>query len=91
LDARIIILLFKKVAVTKSEAVKTGSNLAETSKEGYGSKSAVLPTVMNINLTSVTRGCTLNTLPVYLKFKMQKYKKRSNACRVITIIMIHKK
>jgi hypothetical protein len=27
--------------------VKTGSNLAESSKEGYGSKNAVLPMMMN--------------------------------------------
>jgi hypothetical protein len=29
--------------------VKTGSTLAESSKEGYGSKNAVLPMTMNTN------------------------------------------
>jgi hypothetical protein len=30
----------------KSEEVKTGYNLAESSKEGYGSKRAVLPMII---------------------------------------------
>jgi hypothetical protein len=30
----------------KSKEVKTGSNLAESSKEGYGSKRDVLPMMM---------------------------------------------
>jgi hypothetical protein len=33
----------KKIIVAKSKEVKTRSNLAESSKEGYGSTSAVLP------------------------------------------------
>jgi hypothetical protein len=32
----------------KSKEVETGSNLAESSKEGYGSKKAVLPVMMAI-------------------------------------------
>jgi hypothetical protein len=40
-------LLYKKTSVAKSKEVKTGCNLAEFSKEDYGSKRAVLP-VMNI-------------------------------------------
>jgi hypothetical protein len=36
----------KKFIVAKSKEVKTGSNLAESYKEGYGSKRAVLPVVM---------------------------------------------
>jgi hypothetical protein len=40
-------LLCKKI-VAKYREVKTGSNLTESSKEGYGSKRAVLPmTMMN--------------------------------------------
>jgi hypothetical protein len=31
------------MTVPKSKEVKTGCNLAESSKEGYGSKRAVLP------------------------------------------------
>jgi spore maturation protein SpmB len=46
LDARLTPLLCKKITVAKSRQVKTGSNLAESSKEGYGSKRAVLPMVM---------------------------------------------
>jgi hypothetical protein len=36
----------KKVTVPKFNEVKTGSNLAEYSKERHGSKSAVLPMAM---------------------------------------------
>jgi hypothetical protein len=36
-------LLSKTIIATKSKEVKTGSNLAEFSKEGYGSKRTVLP------------------------------------------------
>jgi hypothetical protein len=36
----------KKKIVEKSKKVKTGSNLAESCKEGYGLKGAVLPMVM---------------------------------------------
>jgi hypothetical protein len=35
--------LFCKGIVAKSKEMKTGCNLAESSKEGYGSKRAVLP------------------------------------------------
>jgi hypothetical protein len=38
--------LQKKNIVANSKEVKTRSNLAESSKEGYGSKTAVLPTTM---------------------------------------------
>jgi hypothetical protein len=36
----------KKLLFTKSKEVKTKSNLAEYSKEGYGSNSAVLPVII---------------------------------------------
>jgi hypothetical protein len=36
----------KEIIVAKSKEVKTGSNLAESSREGYGSRSAVLPMMM---------------------------------------------
>jgi hypothetical protein len=40
------ILLSRKIVVTKSREVKTGCNLAETSKAGYGSKRVILPMMM---------------------------------------------
>jgi hypothetical protein len=46
LDARLTILLWKKKIVAKSKEVKIGSNLAESSKKGYVSKSALLPMMM---------------------------------------------
>jgi hypothetical protein len=36
----------KKIIVAKIKEVKPGSNLAISSKEGYGSKRAVLPMMM---------------------------------------------
>jgi hypothetical protein len=42
LDPKLATLLCKKIIVAKSKEVKTGCNLAESSKEGYGSKRAVL-------------------------------------------------
>jgi hypothetical protein len=48
LDARLTILLRKRITVAKFNEVKTGSNLAEYSKERHGSKSAVLPMMMII-------------------------------------------
>jgi hypothetical protein len=41
-------LLCKKINVAKSREVKTGRNLAGSSKEGCGSKRAVLPMMMTI-------------------------------------------
>jgi hypothetical protein len=38
LDARLTTLLCKIVTVAKSKEMKTGSNLAGSSKEGYGFK-----------------------------------------------------
>jgi hypothetical protein len=40
-------LLYKETSVAKFKEVKTGCNLTEYSKEGYGSKMAVFP-VMNV-------------------------------------------
>jgi hypothetical protein len=40
------VFLCKKFSVAKSKEVKTGSNMAEFSKERYGSNRAVLPTIM---------------------------------------------
>jgi hypothetical protein len=41
-------ILYRKIIVAKTKEVKTmwSSNLAESSKEGYGSKRAVLPMKM---------------------------------------------
>jgi hypothetical protein len=36
-------LLCKRIIVAKSKEVKTRCSLAESSKEGYGSKRAILP------------------------------------------------
>jgi hypothetical protein len=46
LDTRLITFLSENIIVAKSREVKTGSNLVESSKEGYGSKGAVLPMMM---------------------------------------------
>jgi hypothetical protein len=46
LEARLTTLLYKRILVAKSEEVKTRLNPVEFSKEGYGSKSAVLPMMM---------------------------------------------
>jgi hypothetical protein len=46
LDARLTTSLFKKNIVAKSKEMKTGwsiDNLAESTKESYGSKRAALP------------------------------------------------
>jgi hypothetical protein len=43
---RLITLLCKDITVAKSQKVKTGCSLAESSVEGYGSKRAVLPMMM---------------------------------------------
>jgi hypothetical protein len=48
LGARLTTLLCKQIIATKSKEVKTGCNLAETSKEVYGSKRVVLPMLMMI-------------------------------------------
>jgi hypothetical protein len=39
--------------VAKSKEVKTRSNLAESPKEGYGSKRAVLPVMMVMMITNM--------------------------------------
>jgi hypothetical protein len=46
LDAR----LWIEIIVAKSKEVKTGCNLAESSTEDCGSKTAVLPMMMNLNI-----------------------------------------
>jgi hypothetical protein len=50
-------LLCKKIIVAKSKEVKSGCNLAEPSKKGYGSKRHVLPTMMGSRIS------------IYLKYK----------------------
>jgi hypothetical protein len=46
LDARLTTLLREKIIVAISKEVKTGLNMAESCKEGYGSKRAVLPMML---------------------------------------------
>jgi hypothetical protein len=46
LEARLTTLLCKRIIVARFKQMKTGCNLAEFSKEGYGSKGAVLPLMM---------------------------------------------
>jgi hypothetical protein len=46
LDAGLTTLLRKKITVAKSKEMETGCSLAESSKEGCGSKRAVLPMMM---------------------------------------------
>jgi hypothetical protein len=57
LDAGLTTLLCKKITDAKSKEVKTESSVAESSKEGYGSKGAVLPmiTMMIIGTSFVDR------------------------------------
>jgi hypothetical protein len=55
LDARLTTLLCKSISIAKSKEVKTGSNLAGSSKEGYGSKSAVLPMMMIMMCNEICR------------------------------------
>jgi hypothetical protein len=43
MDAKLMTLLCKKNTVAKSKPMTTGPNVAESSKEGYGSKWADLP------------------------------------------------
>jgi hypothetical protein len=45
-----------KIIVTKSKEVKTGCNLAESSKKGYGSKRAVLPVMMMMMTNTFSLG-----------------------------------
>jgi hypothetical protein len=47
-DTRLTTLLCKNNDCAKWKEAKTGSNLAESYKQGYGSKSALLPMMMNI-------------------------------------------
>jgi hypothetical protein len=49
MDARLTILLCRNIIDGNPKKVKTGCNLAESSKEGYGSKRAVLPMMVFIN------------------------------------------
>jgi hypothetical protein len=46
LDARLTILLYKNISVSRPKEVKTRYKLAESSKEGYGSKRAVSAVMM---------------------------------------------
>jgi hypothetical protein len=45
-------LLCKNIIVAQSKEVKTGSNLAESSKEGYGSERTDLPLMMMMMMTN---------------------------------------
>jgi hypothetical protein len=62
-------LALQKILIAKSKEVKTGCNLAETSKEGCGSKLADLPmTMMMMMMNRVGRSLQvfLNGLSVSL-------------------------
>lgn len=48
LDTKLTTMLFNIITIMKSEKVKTGCNLAASSKEGYGSKVAVLSMMMMV-------------------------------------------
>jgi hypothetical protein len=58
LDARPTTLLCKRSIVAKSKEMKTGCNLADFSKQSYGSRNAVLP-VMMMMMMMMNRSCTL--------------------------------
>jgi hypothetical protein len=53
LDARLTTLLCKKSIVANSKEVKTGCDLAESSKDGYGSERAVFPMIMMVNNNNI--------------------------------------
>jgi hypothetical protein len=56
------LVLWKNI-VAKYKEAKTGSNLAESSKEGYGSKSAVLPMMMMMMMMMMTN---IPSVPQYV-------------------------
>jgi hypothetical protein len=64
LGARLTNLQCKKIIVVKSKVVKTGYYLAESYKEGYGSKRAVLLMILMIYLIS----CMRVTCPAHVIF-----------------------
>jgi hypothetical protein len=53
-------LLCIKIIVTKSKEVKTGCNLAESSKEGCGSNRVVLPMMMMMMMMLMYIGLSLH-------------------------------
>jgi hypothetical protein len=48
LAAKLTTLLGKKIIIKKYKEVNTGRNLAESSKEGYGTHRAVLPMMLTM-------------------------------------------
>jgi hypothetical protein len=50
----------------KSKDVKTGCNLAESSKEGYGSKGAVLSMMMMMMMTTTTMNSVGRSVKIFL-------------------------
>jgi hypothetical protein len=50
LDARLTVLLYKKLLLRNPKKVQTGCNLAEPSKEGCGLKMVVLEVIMMLGL-----------------------------------------
>jgi hypothetical protein len=49
MGARLMTLLCKKIIVAKSEELKTGCSLIESSKEGCGSERAFLPMMISLS------------------------------------------
>jgi hypothetical protein len=79
LDARLTTLLCKKIHIfTKSKEVKTGYNLAESSKEGCGSKRAVLPMMMMKNLAEEKSCVYTNTFDMAVLVPIRMLKTNSN-------------
>jgi hypothetical protein len=72
LDPRLKALLCKKILVAKSEEMKTESDLAESFMEGYGSKGAVLPTMLMPVIfcpeVQVCRAQHTKTIWIFIKF-----------------------
>jgi hypothetical protein len=67
LDAKLLTLLCKEITVAKAKEVKTGwsnsqelANVTESSKEDYGSKRAVFPTM--ITMMMIVYDMTLYTI-----------------------------
>jgi hypothetical protein len=62
-----------KRIIVKSKEVKTRSNLAESSKEGYGSERAVLPMMMTVVVVAavvVAAAATRSHIYLFLGFRV---------------------
>jgi hypothetical protein len=73
LDARLTTMLCKRISDVKYKDVKTGSILAEFSKDGYGSKSALLQMMMMMVMMMM-----MTTMTMTMTTTMITYRNNSN-------------